>query len=91
MELLNQVLEIVKEAAKFCKREEVEVYCKEGNSNFVTTADLNVENFLKEKLLELLPDSGFVGWYCEFYSGVESQCNLSWTCRTWGSDSWGCL
>ena len=43
MELLNQVLEIVKEAAKFCKREEVEVYCKEGNSNFVTTADLNVE------------------------------------------------
>ena len=61
MELLNQVLEIVKEAAKFCKREEVEVYCKEGNSNFVTTADLNVENFLKEKLLELLPDSGFVG------------------------------
>lgn len=61
MELLNQVLEIVKEAAKFCKREEVEVYCKEGNSNFVTTADLNVENFLKEKLVELLPESGFVG------------------------------
>lgn len=61
MELLNKVIEIVKEAAKFCRRDEVEVFCKGGNSNFVTTADLNVENFLKEKLIELLPESGFVG------------------------------
>lgn len=61
MQLLGQVIEIVKEAAKFCDRAAAEVFCKEGNSNFVTTADLNVENFLKEKLLQLLPESGFVG------------------------------
>lgn len=61
MELVERVLEAVKEAARFCKRDEVEVYCKEGNSNFVTTADLKVEKFLKEKLAELLPESGFVG------------------------------
>lgn len=59
--MLNKVIDIVKEASKFCDRNSMDIYCKGGNSNFVTTVDLNVEKFLGQKLSELIPESGFVG------------------------------
>lgn len=59
--LLEQVKFLVLEAGRFCDREQLAVYSKGGNSNFVTTADLNVEAYLKEKLPPLLPGSCFIG------------------------------
>ncbi|MCM1326909.1 MAG: inositol monophosphatase [Bacteroidales bacterium] len=59
--LLEQVKSLVLEAGRFCGREQLAIYSKGGNSNFVTTADINVENFLKEKLPPLLPGSSFIG------------------------------
>lgn len=59
--MLEQVKALVLEASKFCGREQFAVYSKGGNSNFVTTADVNVENYLKEKLPALLSGSRFIG------------------------------
>ena len=58
--MLNQVISIAKEASVFFHRE-IEIHDKEGTGNYVTTADIQVEKFLKEKLSNLLPDSGFIG------------------------------
>ncbi len=59
--MLEQVKSLVLEASRLCGRQELSVYSKGGNSNFVTTADLQVENYLKERLPALLPGSRFLG------------------------------
>ena len=59
--LIEKVTEIVRHAAELMKPENVEVTQKGNASNFVTTADLNVQEFLKKELLALLPGSVFVG------------------------------
>jgi len=58
--MLNQVVSIAKEASVFFHKE-IEIHDKEGTGNYVTTADIQVEKFLKEQLSNLLPDSGFIG------------------------------
>ena len=59
--MLEQIVKIVREAAELMKPENIKVEQKGNDSNYVTTADVNVQNFLKERLLLLLPESSFVG------------------------------
>lgn len=59
--LIEKVTEIVRRAGELMKPENVEVMQKGNASNFVTTADINVQGFLKKELLTLLPGSAFVG------------------------------
>lgn len=59
--MLEQITRIVREASELMKPEHIKVEQKGNDSNYVTTADVNVQNFLKEKLLALLPGSSFVG------------------------------
>lgn len=59
--MLEQITSIVREAANLMKPENIDIEQKGNDSNYVTTADVNVQNFLKEKLLALLPESSFVG------------------------------
>lgn len=59
--MLEQVKNLVLEASRLCGSQELSIYSKGGNSNFVTTADLQVENYLKERLPALLPGSFFIG------------------------------
>lgn len=59
--MLQQLTTILREAGKLMKPENIDILQKGNDSNFVTTADINVENFLREKLTELIPESAFVG------------------------------
>lgn len=59
--LIEKITEIVRRAGEFMKPENVEVMQKGNASNFVTSADLNVQEFLKKELLALIPGSVFVG------------------------------
>lgn len=59
--MLEQITKIVREASALMKRENMDIEQKGTESNFVTSADVNVQMFLKEKLLALLPGSSFVG------------------------------
>ena len=58
--MLEQVITIVKEASVLFHNE-IEIHDKVGTGNYVTTADRQVEKFLKEKLPALIPGSGFIG------------------------------
>lgn len=59
--MLTRVTEIVREASKLMKHENIDIEQKGTESNYVTSADVNVQMFLKEHLLALLPGSSFVG------------------------------
>lgn len=58
--MINQVIEIVKEASKLMT-DDITIEQKGNDSNFVTSADVNVQKFLEEHLLKLLPGSSFLG------------------------------
>lgn len=60
-EVMNAIKEIVREAGKLMRTDGIEIQQKGNDSNLVTSADINVQKFLKEKLTELLPESAFVG------------------------------
>ena len=59
--MIQQIIDIVRQAGPLMKPEKVSVIQKGNDSNFVTSADINVQEFLKTKLLELVPGSAFVG------------------------------
>lgn len=59
--MIHQIIDIVKEASSLMKHRYTNVEEKDSSSNCVTDADINVQNFLTEKLLSLLPDSTLVG------------------------------
>lgn len=58
--MLQKVIGIVRDASKLMKRD-FEVNLKGNDSNYVTSADVDVQRFLKERLTELIPGSAFVG------------------------------
>jgi myo-inositol-1(or 4)-monophosphatase len=58
--ILEKVIEITKESAKFTKGDFTTTE-KGSHVNFVTSADIAVQKFLEEKLVELLPNSAFFG------------------------------
>lgn len=59
--MIEQIKNIVYEASKLMRADEIDITQKGNDSNYVTTADVNVQMFLKEKLTELIPDSAFIG------------------------------
>lgn len=63
-ELLEKIKKIVNEYGEIIvdvDRKTLDVELKEGNNNIVTNYDKLVQNILKEKLTELVPDSIFIG------------------------------
>lgn len=59
--MIEKITAIVRRAGRLMRPENVEVIQKGNASNFVTTADIQVQEFLKKELLALLPGSSFVG------------------------------
>ena len=59
--MINQIIDIAKEASILIKNRYTSVEEKETSSNCVTDTDIAVQNFLSEKLLALLPGSAVVG------------------------------
>lgn len=59
--MLNSVIATVKEAAKLAVGARFTVKNKGNVADVVTSADIAVEKYLKEKLQSLIPSSGFLG------------------------------
>lgn len=56
----NQLKDIVRRAGKIILTEKnPEVFVKQGHANFVTQTDINVQRFLKDKLIEYMPEAAF--------------------------------
>ena len=63
-ELLEEIKNIVSECGKIivdADKDSLEIELKEGNNNIVTKYDKLVQNILKEKLINLIPGSIFIG------------------------------
>ena len=58
--MINQVLNIVKQASKLMA-DNITIEQKGNDSNYVTSADVNVQRYLAEHLPQLLPGSTFLG------------------------------
>lgn len=58
--MIEQIINIVREAAKLMCVDTFDVVQKEGYANIVTSSDVAVQEFLKLHLNELLPGSGFL-------------------------------
>ena len=59
--MITQITEIVREASLLMKKDIEDISQKGNASNYVTSADIAVQDFLYEKLRALLPGSGFIG------------------------------
>ena len=59
--MIEQIKRIVTEASRLMFVEEKDVKQKGNNSNYVTSADINVQQYLTEHLLKLLPGSVVIG------------------------------
>lgn len=85
--LEKQVVKAVKQAAKLMTARRFTVTQKDSVSNLVTSADLAVQAFLKERLCGLLPTSGFFGEegssgctdtpYLWVVDPIDGTCNFS--------------
>ena len=73
--MLNSVIKVVKDAAKFAAGVQFSVENKGSVANVVTSADVTVQNYLKKKLQELIPSSGFLGEECDT---AELQSDYLW-------------
>ena len=58
--MINKIIEIVKEASKLMTAD-ITIEQKGNDSNYVTSADVNVQHYLEEHLLKLIPGSTFLG------------------------------
>ena len=58
--MLEQVVDIVREAASLMVSDHFTVMQKDGLANLVTSSDLAVQHFLTERLAALLPGCGFI-------------------------------
>ncbi|MDD3368586.1 MAG: inositol monophosphatase family protein [Lachnospiraceae bacterium] len=63
--MLNQIIQIVKNASKLMNTTDFEVTLKGTESNVVSSIDIAVEKYLREQLMPLFPDTGFIGEECE--------------------------
>lgn len=59
--MINQIIDIVREAGTFLKCSEFDVQQKGNTSNYVTDMDIKVQKFLTGRLLSLLPGSNVLG------------------------------
>lgn len=58
--MINKIVEIVRQSSMMLN-EKFDIEQKGNDSNYVTSADVNVQRFLKEKLTGLIPGSALVG------------------------------
>lgn len=58
--MINRVIDIVKQASRLMA-DNITIEQKGNDSNFVTSADVNVQHYLQEKLPQLIPESTFLG------------------------------
>lgn len=58
--MIRQLKDIVREASKLMLTDTFDINQKEGFANIVTSSDVAVQTFLKERLSVLLPGSGFL-------------------------------
>lgn len=58
--MIEQVIEIVRKASKLMT-DDIIIEQKGNDSNYVTSADVNVQHYLEAHLLQLLPESTFLG------------------------------
>lgn len=72
---LQQIIDIVKEAAGLMQTDAFEISEKEGFANIVTSSDVAVQDFLCGKLKELMPDSGFL---CEEEDMWDTSHEYTW-------------
>lgn len=62
MVMLSKLIEIVRGTQPIIfKREKLAVAEKEGHANIVTNVDIEVQNYLKKMLAELIPEAAFIG------------------------------
>lgn len=72
---LQQIIDIVKEAAGLMQTDAFEISEKEGFANIVTSPDVAVQDFLCGRLKELMPDSGFL---CEEEDMWDTSHEYTW-------------
>jgi myo-inositol-1(or 4)-monophosphatase len=58
--MLEKIIDIVRKSSELMK-EDIVVEQKGNECNYVTSADVNVQKYLEQHLLALIPDSGFIG------------------------------
>ncbi len=58
--MLQQVIDIVKEASALMSTDHFSIMQKDGLANLVTSSDLAVQHFFTERLAALLPGCGFI-------------------------------
>jgi len=58
--MLQQLTHIIKEASSLMSEDDFKVKQKAGYTNIVTSTDIAVQDFLKQRLTTLLPGSGFL-------------------------------
>lgn len=58
--MINKIIEIVREASKLITAD-ITIEQKGNDSNYVTSADVNVQRYLEEHLPKLIPGSTFLG------------------------------
>lgn len=73
--MLNEVITAVKKAAKIALSAHYTIESKGDASNIVTSADVAVQNFLRDRLQELIPSSGFL---CEENDLSEINSDYIW-------------
>ena len=50
--MIHKIIEIVRDAGKLMANDNIDITQKGNTSNYVTSADVNVQKYLEEKLLE---------------------------------------
>ena len=72
--LVEKIADVVRDCGKImleAVRTKDMVDAKEGHANFVTTYDKKVQETLREKLLELLPEAVFVGEEDDIHASIK--------------------
>lgn len=72
---IQQIKSIVKEATELMQTNTFEISQKEGFANIVTSSDVAVQNFLCNKLSEIMPGSGFL---CEEEDMWDTSHEYTW-------------
>lgn len=76
--MIDKVIDIVRESSRMLKDRNFDIQSKGTASNNVTSADLAIQAFLKDRLISLIEDSGFIG--------EESEKNDYENCYLWVVD-----
>ena len=72
---IEQLTGIVREASRLMVSDGFEIEQKGGCENIVTSSDVAVQNFLCERLLQLMPESGFL---CEEKDINDTRHEYTW-------------